>query len=368
MKKSFYLIVFVCLGVFARATHNRAGEILYKRIAPFTAVVGSSTVEVYTFSITVIKYCNTGPNIADRCLDTVYFGDGSLGLAPRLNGPTGCCGTLLGNPIGCGDVILNMPGYVVTENIYSVVHVFAGPGNYYLRSKDPNRNTGIVNIPNSDNYQFCITSLLVIKASMGANSSPILTIPPVDQGALNACFLHNPGATDADGDSLSFELVNCECAPTYSVPAFGAGGSFSIHPVQGTLSWCSPQQMGEYNTAILIREWRKNQSGIYEMMGYVTRDMQILVNSVYTGLSEQQVNSGLMISPNPSHDLLRINVGASKELTELRIYDLNGQQLYSERLQNENENAVDVSNFQAGFYLLELKNNEGVQVRKFLKN
>src|SRR4051812_37836190 len=92
--KLFVLLFFLCF-TYANATHNRAGEITYKRIAPFTAVVGGVTVQVYTYSITVIKYTDDGPTIADRCVDTVFFGDGSRGIAPRINGATGCgCGNL----------------------------------------------------------------------------------------------------------------------------------------------------------------------------------------------------------------------------------------------------------------------------------
>ena len=81
MKKLFTFLSFFLLLNSARATHNRAGEILYKRIAPFTNTVNGVTVHVYTYSITVIKYTDSGVNVADRCIDTVYFGDGTKGIA-----------------------------------------------------------------------------------------------------------------------------------------------------------------------------------------------------------------------------------------------------------------------------------------------
>src|SRR4051812_3697077 len=72
-----FLISFSCI-----ATHNRGGEIVYKRIAPYTATVGNIVSPVYTYSITLIKYTDHGPSIADKCEDTLYFGDGQKGIAP----------------------------------------------------------------------------------------------------------------------------------------------------------------------------------------------------------------------------------------------------------------------------------------------
>jgi hypothetical protein len=123
-----------------KATHNRAGEITYKRVEPFTKVVGGVTVQVFTYSITVIKYTDDGTGIADRCVDTVYFGDGQRGIAPRINGSFGCnCGNLNGQPIGCGVVIISEPSYRVKVNIYTIVHTYPGAGDYLIRTFDPNR-------------------------------------------------------------------------------------------------------------------------------------------------------------------------------------------------------------------------------------
>lgn len=369
MKKYLYFLLACCSGLLQlRATHNRAGEILYKRIAPFTTTVGSAVVQVYTYSITVIKYTEHGVGIADRCVDTVYFGDGSTGIAPRVNGTTGCCGSLNGNAIACGEIILSDPGYVVKKNIYTLVHSYSGPGSYLISSRDPNRNAGIVNIPNSDSQAFCVSSLLVISSIPGANSSPVLTMPPVDQGSLNACFQHNPGAVDADGDSLSYEMVNCECASTYSLPASGASGSFSIHPTTGTLQWCVPQQLGEYQVAFRINEWRKNSSGIYEKIGYVTRDMQILVKEVYQGIAEQAGAGNIQMGPNPCFDVLVIRNQSNVAFKEVRIYEISGRLVKTMALNPEGTTSLNISELQAGVYLAELQGEGHREQRRLLKN
>jgi gliding motility-associated-like protein len=279
----FLFLIIFCLPSFA--THNRAGEITYKRIPPFTQnIPGVGTFPVYTYSITITKYTNhdfsSNSQIADRCVDTVYFGDGQSGEAPRVNGGT----TLCNNCNNCGEIILNTPPYIVKKNVYVIVHTFPGSGSYLIRSFDPNRNGGVINIPNSIDQPFYIETLLIINNFTGANSSPEFKYAPIDRACIDKCFYHNPGAYDSDGDSLSYEIStsrgeNGQTVPGYSYPDPGPGGTYGINPVTGLLTWCKPQASGEYNLAFIVKEWRKNTSGIYVLIGYVLRDMQVVVGS-----------------------------------------------------------------------------------------
>jgi len=271
-----FLILLSCYGF---ATHNRAGEILYTRIQPFTTVVGGITVQVYTYSFTIIKYTDDGPSIADRCEDTLYFGDGTRGIAERVNGGiTGCgCGST-----PCGSVIINDVGFRVKKNIYTIIHTYAGPGNYKVYSFDPNRNQGVHNIPQSVNQPFYVESYLIINSFTGANSSPTFKFDPTDRACKDECFYHNPGAFDIDGDSLSYKITTSRgqdgsTVSGYFYPETGAGGTYGIDEITGTLTWCKPPIIDEYNLAFIVYEWRKNTSGKYQMVGYVLRDMQVIV-------------------------------------------------------------------------------------------
>jgi gliding motility-associated-like protein len=280
------VVIFSLLSGALKATHNRAGEILYKRIAPFSKVVGGVTVAVYNYSITVVKYTDHDNNfndVADRCEDTVHFGDGEVGIAPRINtGVVGCnCGSLNGNLIGCGELIISEQDHMVKLNTYTISHTYPGPGNYMIRSFDPNRNDGVINMLNSVNVPFYIESFLVIDAFTGANSSPQFAFPPIDKACLGQCFEHNPGAWDPDpGDSLSFEITTSRGVGGNTVPGyFYPEGQYGINAVTGELRWCSPPQLGEYNLAFIVKEWRKNTNGQYQLRGYVLRDMQVIVKA-----------------------------------------------------------------------------------------
>jgi hypothetical protein len=124
---------------------------------------------------------------------------------------------------------------------------------------------------------FYVQSTLVISPFLGPNNSVQLLLPPIDNGCVGYTFIHNTGAFDPDGDSLSYSLVNCRGfnglpIPGYTLPA--ASESITINPVTGDLIWETPTMQGEYNLAILIEEWR---NGI--RIGTVTRDLQVIIGS-----------------------------------------------------------------------------------------
>jgi len=227
------------------ATHQRAAEITYRHISGLT------------YEFTLISYTFTpSPANAYRDYLTIHWGDATTSEIPRVE--------------------INYLPNEISYNRYVGAHTFAGPATYTISCEDPNRNGGILNIPNSINVPLFIFSELVISPFIGGyNNSPILLLPPIDNACVNQPFLHNPGAYDVDGDSLSYRLVTCMGAmglpiPGYTLPP--ATDSLSLNPITGDFFWVTPPQQGEYNIAILIEEWRDGQK-----IGSVLRDMQIIV-------------------------------------------------------------------------------------------
>lgn len=366
MKKSRFLFAFLISFIFAQATHNRSGEILYKRIAPFSAVVGSTTVQVFTYSITVVKYTDSGLNVADRCVDTVYFGDGTKGVALRVNG-TSTCGC---TSSACGQIIVNNSGYVVKKNIYSVTHTYPGAGDYLIRSSDPNRNGGIHNIPNSGSIPFSIEAKISLTSSLSTNSSPDFSLAPTDQATMGICFSVNHGVFDADGDSLSFSFTPCLDAPGFFYPEFGQAGYFTIHPSNGTIDWCKPQFQGVYNFAYKVFEWRKNSSGTYQNIGYIERDMEVIVKFGLLGINNYSAFKDLNIYPNPFTTELQIELSqTSNSRIPYQVYSMEGALLITSSAEPvEGKINLPLKELNQGLYLLELqKGNERIY-RKIVKN
>ncbi|MBL0098382.1 MAG: hypothetical protein IPP46_19215 [Bacteroidetes bacterium] len=168
----------------------------------------------------------------------------------------------------------------IQRNIYVRTHVYPGTGSYIMYFLDENRNANVINIPGSVNIPFYVQTQLIISPAFLTNSSPQLLQPPIDDGAVNRLFIHNPNAYDPDGDSLSYELVPCKGFGGSPIPTFfypPASTSFTLDAITGDLIWDSPMQQGEFNVAMIIREWR-NIPGIGLLnIGYVTRDMQITI-------------------------------------------------------------------------------------------
>ncbi len=238
------LFLFLLPKVFA--THQRAAEITYRHI------------EGLTYEFTITMYTRTSsPADDERNTMPIFFGDGSSAEIPRIDFYP------LGNDI--------------SYNRYVGRHTYAGPGSYTITVEDPNRNNGVVNIPNSVNVPMFIDSYLVINPFLGYNNSVQLLNPPIDAGCVGQPFYHNPGAYDPDGDSLSYKLVVCKGAGGRDIPGYTfpkASDYFRIDTLTGEIQWVNPVLQGEYNVAFLTEEWRR---GV--MIGYVRRDMQITIVS-----------------------------------------------------------------------------------------
>lgn len=248
----------------AHATHNRAGEIIIEQIKDENGIDCTNRVKA-----TIITYTKTSSVAADRDTLTICWGDNNCEEVHRQNGG--------GNPLDND----------IKHNIYVAYHTYSGPGHYIVSMTDPNRNGGILNVnpPGSENVQFHLQTGFTL-FGQSCNSTPILQYKPVDYACIGQPFVHNPGAYDPDGDSLSYELivpmqeVNTPVPnyiwPNY-VPMLGdpnnvPTGTFDINMINGTVEWRNPVREGEYNFAMIIISWRNGLP-----IDTTVRDMQILV-------------------------------------------------------------------------------------------
>jgi gliding motility-associated-like protein len=271
----FILFVILCISQ-TFATHERAAEITYRSIS-------NNSLQ---YEIKLVTYTYT-PSPADRPQLEIVWGDGTSSMVQRTSKTN-----LAGN---------------ISKNEYVTIHTFPGDGVYKISMEDPNRNYGVINIPNSVNVPIYVETMLVISPFINPkNNSPQLLNPPLDMGCVGVSFLHNPGAYDPDGDSISYKLVKCKGAQGLDIPGYNypqASNFVSINPITGDFIWENPVIQGEYNVAILIEEWR---NGI--RIGYITRDMQIIIASC--------TNRPPVIDPIPdtcieAGDTLVFNVHAS---------------------------------------------------------
>lgn len=289
--KKLFLILFSCLSFYAHATHERAGEITYKWIGnvPLNGL--------YAYEITITTYTKLSSSLADRCSLMVFFGDGDSALVCRSNGTPASDpeGANCANNTDCpnaptGDWSGPLWAADIKKNVYVVTHTYPGQGIYVITMTDPNRNNGIVNVP--DLTAFSIQDSLFIWGGFppgmpSYNNSPILVNPPIDVACELVCFIHNAGAYDPDGDSLSYKLAIPYESPNVPVSSNPNPPGVSVDPITGDFTWCSPPLvMGtldhplydEYNFAFVIEEWVWNPyTKKRHLTGKMRRDMQVRV-------------------------------------------------------------------------------------------
>ncbi len=259
-----FFLVQLIFCVQLSATHNRAGEIRVEQIGDCNDL---------TIRATIVTYTRESSVQADRDTLELMWGDGTSTKIGRFNG--GGNGESLGNDF--------------KKNLYIAEHTYPGRSTYVLSMTDPNRIDGIVNIPNSVNIPFHISTTYTFlnPQFQGCNSTPELLQPPVDRGCVDVPFIHNPNAYDPDGDSLSYHLIEPLQAVNTNVPNYfypdrvepGPENQLTINEVTGDVVWDSPKFQGEYNLAIIIVEWR---NGI--PIDTTIRDMQITIGTCQENL------------------------------------------------------------------------------------
>ncbi|REG90611.1 T9SS type B sorting domain-containing protein [Algoriphagus antarcticus] len=261
-------LIFLIAGISETwATHIRAGEIIAERVS----------VQNLTYKITVVGYTDTRSNVIFGPGE-INFGDGRI--VDGLNTESDFS-------------LVEDLGNQIEKNTFVITHTFQGPGTYTIRFREFNRNDRTLNMDNSVDTPFYVETKITIDPFIGVNNSPVLTIPPVDNGAVNVRYIHNPGAYDPDGDSLAYKLdvpkqffqrpVNnyrSPASPEFSfsqedgtTPAF-----LTIDEQNGDLIWDAPGTAGQFNVAFKIREFRK-LNGEWVEIGYVIRDMQIIIEN-----------------------------------------------------------------------------------------
>src|SRR5690554_4076894 len=79
------------------------------------------------------------------------------------------------------------------------------------------------------------------------------------------------------------------------------------------------------------------------------------------------VASKFNVFPNPVTDVVTITNSESIGIEQVEIFDISGKTIKSLSFNNENEVQLNLGDFASGMYLLHIKTNEGVAVKKVVK-
>lgn len=171
-------------------------------------------------------------------------------------------------------------GYGVQEYIYQGLVTLAGPcADWTFSFTMCCRNAQITTVVDPDFYNLYVESTLD-NFNFPTNSSPVFANIPVTQFCVGNQFYYNQIATDIDGDSLVFSLVDALDAAGTPLPYQAGYGPLqpiasstpiTIDPNTGTISF-TPSMIQVGVIAVLCEEFRNGVK-----IGEVRRDIQMNV-------------------------------------------------------------------------------------------
>ena len=82
------------------------------------------------------------------------------------------------------------------------------------------------------------------------------------------------------------------------------------------------------------------------------------------GINESVSNNSLVLYPNPTSSILNIDTKGER-IESVRIFNVSGQLMESEL--NNNNNSIDVSNYQSGLYIIQVETQNGTALSRFIK-
>ena len=258
--------------------------------------VSGSTYDLY---VKFYRACSGAPapatltvcynNTCDRFQDTIVLAKLSGNLPPSTTcGP----GTVI--PFSCPNQLTTcqsptatVPGY--EEYWYSARVTLPSQCDFWRFSTSiATRNPAITNLANPSTTALYLEATLYSAAGTGenpGNSSPCFTIKPILYTYNATPVVYNPGAIDADGDSLTYEMllprdqgIGCYGVNVaFSTPQFNltnnpfaTGNTFSLNAATGQITFTSSQSQTA-NIALLVKQY---QNGV--LRGTSMREMQII--------------------------------------------------------------------------------------------
>lgn len=231
---------------------------------------------------------------------------------------------------------------------HDLTHAYS-PGTFYVTLQIASRVAGIANMLNSGASTFMLQAEVVVDPNLVTNEAPHSLLPlfEAEMSSLqnNTITLN---VTDADGDSIVWEMQPCLYATNYVDPDVAGGGTFLFDQTQQNYSW-NPQVTGAYSVLFFFREWRQVTPGNWVMIGYSSQEILLDVNNA-VGVEENSGTTFLNVYPNPATNEIHF-AASNTTATTLEIIDAVGRVVLLKSLEPTSyEHTVDVSMLPAGVY------------------
>ncbi len=246
----------------------------------------------YQISLTLFRDCNSTTLFDDPAHIGIFDAGGNLVQTVDINlGAVNSVNAAISNPC------VPPPSTVCTEvTVYTTTVTLPPNGSgYQIVYQRCCRNGQILNIFDPGNTGATFVATVPGIAPFNANSNPTFNSYPPLYICANTPFTFNHSATDADGDSLVYQLSDpidgasaANPAPTtpsnppytnvtyqapYSQADMFGGVPLTVDPVTGVMS-CTPNTQGTFVYAIEVLEYRNGQ-----LIGSTHREYQLTVTN-----------------------------------------------------------------------------------------
>ena len=190
---------------------------------------------------------------------------------------------------------------------------------------------------------------------------------PLEEGEKNIIlFTHHPPQRDISaifnfGFTVSqFQQLSQEILPYKNKTSAWLAGH--VH----RSSTYTMRTMGSEIKLMDVRETGSNKE--YEN-GLVTLVRFNKVKPVPTGVKQNQLNNAIDIYPNPTTDYLNISNTDLLQFHTVEIYNMSGMKVFATNLLGVGQSniQIDISGLQQGVYMLQLKSENAVSNKKFVK-
>lgn len=189
-------------------------------------------------------------------------------------------------------------------------------------------------------------------------------------------FIPVDGEVTVTGGKFAFE-----CVTKRSADAMGNGVGGYI--MEASIPWATfgetPVMANEYLFNVVVRDYDPydgmDDPALFNDLGWATADNTWLtmenvglltLGDVANGISDTKMAElELDIFPNPVANILNVHI--SNEIQYIYIYTLTGQRLKEFFFKGMNNVAVNVSDIEKGFYLIQIETTDGVFSKRFLK-
>jgi len=270
-------LAFVLISQVSWARHVAGGELMYTYLGP-----GSSNSERYLITLRLFRDCDTdGPPLQSELVNVgIYLNDL---LFQSINLPLdGGVNTISLNTAAIPCLVGSVSVCYETANYTATVELPRTSTGYTLARLGCCRINNILNIGgNSSNigstYIAKIPGTIILPG--GGNSSPVFNVRDTALVCASKNFNLDFGATDPDGDMLTYSFCDGFTAPNgssnqppptalslvplpYSFPYSGdmpLGDAVFINSTTGQINGIAPPQ-GQYVVCVCITEWRNGKA------------------------------------------------------------------------------------------------------------